>query len=791
MGSGLAGRWLHPTSWPSNLALTVAQILDADGQSTTALLEIMAGSDVGLTVADPNQEGQPIIWASQGFSRISGYEQPDIVGRNCRFLQGADTDGQTVQEIRDALAANVTFSGEILNYRKDGTVFWNYLVITPVFDEQSRLAYLVGLQKDITRQKDEQIRLAECEQQLQMLQDTLPIVLITFDHAGLLKKVSGHGLGLMGMSAAASKGASVFKVFHDSPAFLDYCLRALAGKQFTAYLDVRGRHWEARFGVLQDELGKVASVTVVAKDITERILAEESYRKSEARYRSIFENSFVGIYLSTPDGRYIDVNPRLAKMYGYATPSELITGVTDIGQQVYVDPQTRAAFKQRIADRGEVQDMEYQIRRQDGAVIWVSESARAMKDSHGLVLYYEGTISDITRRKDAEAAQLRLETQLRHSQKLEAVGTLAGGIAHDFNNLLSVITAYAELATEDAKDNPRMRGDLQEILQAGNRARDLVRQILAFSRQTTNERTPVCLTTIVKECSKMLRAAIPTSIQIECDFETKEDFVLADTTQMYQVLMNLGTNAGYAMREKGGTLFFRLSKHMGALPNANALGGSGYVKIEVTDTGEGIPAEIQDKIFEPFFTTKPVGEGSGLGLSVVHGIIQAHGGTISVESVPGAGTRFTMVLPTCQSHPLATKETTSFKRGNKEMVLLVDDEEPLLAVLQKHMQKLGYRCVTRADGKEALRTFLSMPNEFAAVITDLSMPGMTGLELMRAIRRTSKDLPVIMITGNSTVLDESASPDEVKWLLRKPFSREQMGEMLQRAMLSARAKASA
>ncbi len=373
-------------------------------------------------------------------------------------------------------------------------------------------------------------------------------------------------------------------------------------------------------------------------EILERRKAERALRAMERKYRGFFEHSIEGAYQSTSEGQYLNVNPALARLYGYATAAEMMAAVGNIARDVYVDPEMRLRFREMIERDGKVRNLEYQVRQRDGQVLWISESARVVRNRSGKVVCYEGTIRDITPRKRAEAEAARLEQQMLQLQKMEAIGTLASGIAHDFNNILGGIMGYVELAQDDLPPGSAAESHLKEVWKAIQRAKQLVRQILAFSREAAPERRRVRLGLLVSEAAQLLRATIPTTIAIEEEILTETDEIVADPAQIHQVLVNLGTNASHAMGGRAGRLLLRLEPA--------AIGGrKPALKLSVRDTGHGIPAEIQQRIFEPFFTTKGVNEGTGLGLSVVHGIVKSHGGEIRVESTPGLGSTFMIFLP--------------------------------------------------------------------------------------------------------------------------------------------------
>lgn len=372
---------------------------------------------------------------------------------------------------------------------------------------------------------------------------------------------------------------------------------------------------------------------------------------------------------------------------------------------------------------------------------------------------------EIQERKKSEELRNKLEFQLRQAQRMEAIGSLAGGIAHDFNNILSAIIGYTELAEIHIQQSQnsiacQAAKDLAGVLRSADRAKQLIRQILSFSRQQAGKFVPVALEGLIRETTKMLRALIPTTIVIEYDFRAHDTMVLADPTQIQQVIMNLGTNAYHAMQANGGTLLFALSETIIGDDDpvfADLKLASGpYLILRISDTGCGIDQTTLNKIFDPYFTTKTEEGGNGLGLSVVHGIVSYHRGHISVSSEPGQGTTFRIYLPKLQQLQGVKKpsqQTGAMKRGH-EQLLVVDDESALLEVMQRILEDLGYTVHTAATPCEALQHFTGAPDKFDLLITDMHMPEMNGAELIGKIRNIRQDIPVILCTGFSETMTE-------------------------------------
>ncbi len=381
---------------------------------------------------------------------------------------------------------------------------------------------------------------------------------------------------------------------------------------------------------------------------------------------------------------------------------------------------------------------------------------------------------DIAARIKAEQDQEMLRAQLLHSQKMEAVGTLAGGIAHDFNNILTGILGYAQLLAFDIPEDHPASESVRQINAAAKRASSLVRQILTFSRQKSGEKIPLGASRVVHEAVVLLRAALPSNIDVQYAGLNHGDTVCADATQIHQVLMNLGTNAGHAMRAAGGILRIEVARVRARRPvpgDSPASEPKEMIRIEVADTGTGIPPEIMSKIFDPFFSTKPISEGTGLGLAMVHGIVENHGGWVEVTSEPGKGARFVVFLPAIEGKPPATGSASPFLITGKERVLLVDDEGLVLGALEKNLKMLGYQVRAINCPTLALAHFNIDPSAYDLVITDYMMPGMTGLNFAREIKSRRSDLPVVLMTGYSPeVSGKTAEELGVQRILDKPIN---------------------
>ncbi|MGD0231215.1 MAG: response regulator [Syntrophorhabdales bacterium] len=384
-------------------------------------------------------------------------------------------------------------------------------------------------------------------------------------------------------------------------------------------------------------------------------------------------------------------------------------------------------------------------------------------------------------------ARMRRETeaQLRQARKMEALGTLTGGVAHEFNNILSAIIGFTELLAGHAAKGSRDERHLARIMEASIRGRDIVRQLLTFMRKTEQEKKPLRLSSIVKETVKFLRASTPSTIDIRVDVKSESGVILGDPVQIQQVLMNLCTNAAFAMREKGGSLDIALSDFSVSPSSRDPqdIEPGLYIKLTVRDTGSGIAPEIIDKIFDPFFTTKEVGEGTGLGLSVVHGIVKQHDGYITVESEPGKGSTFTVYFPkTAKGSATASVSHEALPTGS-ERILFVDDEEALVEMGEDILTELGYEVTSRMNGKEALALLKEDPSRFDLVITDQTMPEMTGVELAKEVLALRADLPIIMCTGFSHLVDaDKANALGIPAFAMKPLTKAEIAKTIRKVL---------
>jgi len=562
-----------------------------------------------------------------------------------------------------------------------------------------------------------------------------------------------------------------------------------------------GRVWGA-LTIYSDEVGffgeeDVVLLQEVAKDIgfaldnmeRERLRrqAEETLRVSEDRYRRLFEDAVLGIFRSTMDGKFIDANPAFARIYGFDSPEQVKSEIKDIAVDLYVDPSRRNEILRMILESQGPIHTEVLNKRKDGSTFTGSLHVWMVRGGggDGTQSYLEGFIEDITERKHAEQEKERLEAQLRQAQKLEAIGTLAGGIAHDFNNILAPIMGYSEMAINDLPDSNPMKAGQEQILNAALRARNLVKQILTFSRPGRDQnQEPVAVSSIVKEALKLLRASLPSSIEIRHGIE--DAVANADPTQIHQVLMNLCTNAAHAMDDKG-VLEVRLSRvylSENDLTDRSILDlkPGRHVKLSVSDTGSGMDKATLERIFDPYFTTKEVGKGTGLGLAVVHGIVKLHGGAISVQSKVGKGTTFSIFIPAMEDGAMVAGEARPVLPTGTERILLIDDEQRIVEMGTAILERLGYKVTPETDSLRTLEMLRSRPRDFDLIITDYTMPNLSGMDLVREVRRIRPDIPIILCTGFSEKVTWETAMNLNVELVLKPFTIMEIAELIRKVL---------
>ncbi len=542
-------------------------------------------------------------------------------------------------------------------------------------------------------------------------------------------------------------------------------------------------------GEIQHRQGKKPFIFATIQDITGRIQAEDSLRASEEKYRRIFENSVVGIFQSTPQGRFITVNPAFAHMLGYASPEDQLSNISDISTQYYVHAEDRERYRQLLDKNGYLEHFEFEVKRSDGTPLWVSNSTRAHFGENGEILYYEGIVLDISKRRRAEIESDKLQVQLIQAQKMESVGRLAGGVAHDFNNMLGVIIGYAQLAKDKLAQDDPVYSDLQEILSAANRSADITRQLLAFARKQIVSPQILDLNESVEGMFKMLRRLIGEDIDLSWQPGSKLCPVRIDPSQLDQILANLCVNARDAIAGVGKLTIETKNVcfdqtycaiHAGFIPGQ-------YAMMAVSDTGCGINKEILNSLFEPFFTTREVGRGTGLGLATVYGIVKQNDGFINVYSEPGQGTIFRIYLPAHigQTERITRHDHDFIPMGHGETILLVEDETAILQLGKSMLESLGYTVLAAAGAGESIALAQKHAGAIRLLITDVVLPEMNGWDLSQKLQAVYPDIRVLFMSGyTANALAHHGVLDKGVHFIQKPFSRQELAAKVHKALVN-------
>ena len=526
----------------------------------------------------------------------------------------------------------------------------------------------------------------------------------------------------------------------------------------------------------------------LSSEIEERHLLEKELRESEKKYRNFLEStSTIPWELDLRNGEFTYMGKQVESILGY--PVDSWVNFNSWMDRLHPDDRNDAVnFCKTETKKGNDHDFTYRAIHKDGSYRWIRNIVSVVKDADGPKKLV-GFMHDITSHMNLSREKDQLESQLRQAQKMETIGTLAGGIAHDFNNLLSVILGYSEMAKEQLGASDPIRKDLSQVLTAVRRATDLVKQILTFSRQGEEDLRPVNVQSIIQEVLKLLRSSLPTTIYLKETIYTDCGMIWADPTQIHQVLMNLCTNAKHAIGDELGTLSVSLSEtrvtEAEIIDDCPQLLPGTYLKLEVTDTGCGMDVLTQAKIFDPFFTTKEKEKGTGLGLAVVHGIIKQHNGEIIVTSALQQGTTFHIYLPVIEDVKTQSELEIieDIPRGNDERILFVDDEIVIAKMMRRTLKSIGYKVSIFTSSLEALDAYKQNPDGFDLIITDMTMPEMTGIDLARNVRALRPELPVILCTGFSESIDEEkAKAFGINQYIKKPVDNHTLAKAISEAL---------
>ncbi|MBI5441893.1 MAG: PAS domain S-box protein [Deltaproteobacteria bacterium] len=780
-------------------AETKRETSEAIAGSEDRLQRIFEGAPDGIVVFEA--ETGRILLGNPAFARLLGYEQEELPGK----LVTRRTARRVQEQLASGSGPGESFLlGDSRLRRKDGTSI--YVEDTGTFLRFQGRRCVVAFVRDVSERKraEEELRVQQALlfEQKEFSDNLLrgcavAAFVLGPDHKILFWNRACEELTLLPASEVIGTDLQ-WKAFYptERPCLADFVLESSVPGPSDGYYDAcvpskllpdglhaqrwfKNRAGEDRYVVfdaapIRNSQGELVGAIETLQDMTDRQRAEEE----RALLAAALEQAGEVIVVSDAEGRIRYANPVFQEVTGYAVP-EVIgrthrawkAGAVGIPGELLSTLEAGETWTGRLASR-----------RKNGTAYDEDVTISPVRDSSRKITHFVGVSRDVSK-------EVQLERQLAVAQKFEALGTLAGGIAHDFNNMLAVIIGYTEMALDELPEGGRPRRSLEHVLSAGERARDLVRQILAFSRRSEPGSGPVRVAEVVEEALDLCRASLPANVEIVRRIAAGRSLVAAEPTQLHQVIMNLCANAGQAMAEKGGVLTATLEDVSigGDSPTAYLdLDPGEYVRLRVSDTGCGIDPSILHRIFEPFFTTKGVGEGTGMGLAVVHGIVRATGGEIEVESRIDEGTTFTVYLPkTGRGAEEAPSPAAPDPARGEERILFVEDEPGLIELGERLLTQLGYRVTTASRGDEALERFREGPDEFDLVITDQGMPGMRGIELARRIHEERPQLPILLCSGYSPMEDPDILREAgVRAVLSKPVPVRDLARAI-RGVLSA------
>lgn len=672
----------------------------------------------------------------------------------------------------------------------DGKMKWVREKAELEFNQRGECVRGTGVTQDITDRKMAEIRLAEAKELFELVFHSQldAILIISPEGNGTILECNDAATKIFGYDADELIGAKTKKLHIDNEhakLFQTTLLTDIKSKGSLKNFRFRlkrenGNIFPSEHTVLemkngaQDRIGWIS----IIRDLSEMQATKDALFESENKFRLLYDNAPLSYQSLDENGNFVEVNDTWLNQLGYEKNEVIGRNFSE-----FIASEWQKHFQvnfPRFKAIGEVLGVEFEMVKKDGSHILVAFHGKIGKKSDGTFKQTHCIFTDITKQRSFEEERDLLEQKMIQMQRMESIGNLAGGIAHDFNNILFPIIGMSEMLMEDFRPGSPEFENVQEIYLAGKRGSDLVKQILSFSRQHEHKFIPVSVQKIIKEVARLSRSTIPANIEIRETIEKRGGLVMADPTQLHQVVLNLITNAYHAIEDINGVIdikFEEISLEGGKQYDYSMPAGR-YVVISVSDNGSGMTPQVQNRIFEPYFTTKERGKGTGLGLAVVYGIIKEHAGDIKVNSEEGKGSTFEVYLPLMEKNKESvTIENLEDIQGGNERILLIDDEESILRLEQKILERLGYQVTIRSNSTETLDEFASDPNAFDLVITDMAMPGMTGDQLAENLISIRADIPVIICTGFSDRIDkEKAAAIGIKDFLLKPVLKRELAK---------------
>jgi PAS domain S-box-containing protein len=744
---------------------------------------------IAIITLDPSHR---VLQWNPGAQKIFGYTSEEAQGQDLDDLvSNPNVKPEARDNTRKVLSGKLLNSIESVRYRKDGTCVQVIASGAPILIDNV-LKGGVALYTDITDRRQAEEALQKSESQLQTIIEHSNELFYIHDTNNVLTYVSPTCEKILGYTPDQMKREWT-ELTTDNPINtkgVETTENAIktGNIQKPYLLELRKKDGsillvEVEESPVKDATGKVVEISGAARDVTARKLTKDRLIKSEKRFRDLFNGINAIIYTQDLEGCYTSVNPALCKAFGYKEDELIGRPASDFMRPELV-PAFKSEYLELLKKHGHHEGTTiYNNKNGDEHYLGYKSALIIPEDGEPFI---SGTGRDITENILSEKKLARLQEQVNQSQRMESIGTLAGGIAHDFNNILSPIMGHTEILLMDALEDNSSQASLNQIYTAALRAKELVKQILTFSRQENSELKSMKMQPIVKEALKLIRSTIPTTIEIVQDIDPDCGVIKADPTQIHQIIMNLSTNAFHAMEETGGELSaglkeIQFGKHDVIDPGMEP---GTYACLTIIDTGIGMNKKLTKKIFDPFFTTKKQGKGTGMGLSVVHGIVRGMGGTIQVYSEPGKGTKFNVYFPL--EKKFSEEQNIQDMQniiGGTERILLVDDEEGVINIGKQMMEYLGYQVTGHTSSLDALEAFQENPDGFELVITDMEMPNMTGDKLSVELTKIRPDIPVLLCSGfRETMTREKAASLGIKNFLLKPISIKNLSQKIREVM---------
>ena len=746
-------------------------------------------------VAQINTKTGQFIRVNQRYCDITGYSKEEVTAKTFMKLTHTDDLQADLDNMKQLVNGKIDrFSMEKRYIHKDGAIVWITLSVSPNWEKGEEPDYHIAVIEDITERKQAEAKLRESEEIFRAL----------FEQAGgycmILNPNTPDGIPVIidANEAACSMHGYTHEEFIGRPvADIDdedgkhlikkRTAEIMTGKQFyveNEHVRKDGTTFSVAVNAKRIDIGnKPPFILTTEYDITERKRSEEKLRNSIVNLKESVKAGNVGLWNWDLITNKVYYSPEWKKQIGYED-DELINDYSEWEDRIHPDDlkQTVDITKKSIDQVNHNHRSEFRFRHKDGSYRWIFAQGSFIQNEEGQPIRMVGSHLDITEQKKAAEEKHALDLRIRQNQKMEAIGTLAGGIAHDFNNILFPLLGFTEMLQEDLPKDSPLQDNAHEILQAALRAKDLVQQILAFSRQQEQELKPIKIQSILEEALKLLVPSLPKTINIQTEIDPYCGVVLTDGTQIHQVIMNLATNAYHAMQMTGGKLTISLNQiQIKSKPiGLSELIPGNYALLKVIDTGAGIKKDIIDKIFDPYFTTKTQNQGTGLGLSVVKNIVISYNGDIHIYSEPDKGTEVHVYLPIIKkTTEIGISKPLEDIKGGFERVLLIDDEIPIIKMEKRILERLGYQVTSHTNSIEALQAFKENPYQFDLIISDMTMPNMTGLRLANEIKRIRTDIPVIICSGFSDLINiETYKEIGIQGYIPKPVIKSDMAQII-------------